>query len=180
MKIIIGTHHKTGVNFFVKFLQDLPKKFKDIKIWDRGAKDESQKEPEHWDIYFDHWSKWQIDIDSVNFKGIHTIRDPRSLIYSATLYHLRGTENWLHAPKEYLGGMSYYQFMHSLPTLEDQILFEMKNSSKAVIQDMQNLYKDNRFFHLKLEDISCDHSMQSIRSAFEFFQSRSRSSQRLA
>ncbi|MDO6691927.1 hypothetical protein Q4574_01465 [Aliiglaciecola sp. 3_MG-2023] len=52
-KIIIGTHHKSGTNFFLKVLTTLHKKEK-IKLWDRNANPESRKKPKDWNVSSDH------------------------------------------------------------------------------------------------------------------------------
>lgn len=167
MKIIIGTHHKTGTNFFSKFLRKLSLE-KKISVWDRGSSPEAANEPPDWQIYFDHWSKWVIDIDNYEFKGIHSVRHPMSLIYSATLYHCTSKELWLHDKKDMYNGRSYADMINSFPTVEEKLMFEMKGSSRNAILRMLEVAPDSRFCNVRLENISHDREMADLRRAFEF------------
>lgn len=167
MKIIIGTHHKTGTNFFVKFLRGLQDE-QNVYVWDRGSRTESQIEPPHWNIYFDHWCKWIIDIDSIDFRGIHSIRHPMGLIYSAALYHCRAKESWLHVKNKRYNGNTYAQTINSLSSIEERLIFEMRNASRNSIYRMLEVRADTRFFDVRLENISHDPEMTDLRKAFDF------------
>lgn len=147
---------------------DLSKTYQTITIWTPKSSPKYQNEPSNWDIYHDLWSNWKTDINTISFKGIHSIRDPRSLIYSATLYHLRGTEQWLHRPNKKFNEKSYFEMINSYSTLEDQVEFEMTNASFRTIKTMYRLFSDKRFFHIKLEDISFDPKMTSLKDSFKF------------
>lgn len=166
-KIIIGTHHKSGTNFFLNVLTTLHKN-SDIRLWDRNSNPASRKKPTNWNVYFDHWSSWVIDIEQYNFKGIHSIRHPASLIFSAAKYHCKSKESWLHVSKKEYSGRTYSQVINSLSSMEDALLFEMRHASKKVIKRMLELKKDSRFYHLKLEDISNDPQMIEIEKALDF------------
>jgi hypothetical protein len=166
-KIIIGTHHKSGTNFFLKVLKELHEE-QVIKLWDRNSSPESRKKPLDWDVYFDHWSRWITDISKYNFKGIHSIRHPASLIYSAAKYHCKSKESWLHVPKEEYNGKTYAQVINSFSSIEDKLLFEMRNASKTVIERMLEVKLDKRFYHLKLEEVSSDSEMLEIKRALDF------------
>ncbi|MGM0694999.1 MAG: hypothetical protein ACQEUN_16595 [Pseudomonadota bacterium] len=137
-------------------------------LWDRGAREGAGKEPKNWDIYFDHWSKWRVNLNKIEFSGIHAIRHPFSLIHSATLYHLKSKEKWLHVPRESFGGLTYFQKLSSLASFEEKLMFEMENHSKIVIEDMMSVAKDVRFYDVRLENISKDERMSDLAAAFDF------------
>ena len=166
-KIVIGTHHKTGTNFFLKFLKAVEQEG-NVILWDRDASSNARVEPKQWDIYFDHWSKWVIDLNKIDFKGIHSIRHPFSLIYSATLYHLKSDEMWLDKPEEKFGGRSYREMLNSLENFDEQIIFEMKNFSRPVISRMLEVHADKRFVTCRLENISNDPDMTDLENAFKW------------
>lgn len=69
-------------------------------------------------------------------RGIHLIRDPRDVLISATFYHLRSSEPWLHVAQPDFDGMTYQQALRSLPTLRDCLLFELKYHTGFVIDEM--------------------------------------------
>lgn len=64
-----------------------------------------------------------------------------------------------------LGGATYREFLRALPTLEEKVVFEMSAYSRGVINDMLAFPADGRFTTIKLEDISFDTSMVSLRHA---------------
>lgn len=167
MKYIFGSHHKSGTNFFLKFLRDISSE-KELFLWDRGTQENARKEPDKWDIYFDHWSKWVIDLDLHEFKGMHVVRHPCSLIYSAALYHQASSEKWLHKPRSEFGGLTYAEKINSFENLEKKLIFEMENHSRSVIEHMVSVSKDKRFFNIKLEEISNDKEMKALRKGLEF------------
>ena len=65
-----------------------------------------------------------------------------------------------------LKGMTYREFLRSRSTMEEKILFEMRTYSRGVINDMLNFPKDERFFDIRLEEISHDKNFVQITEAF--------------
>jgi len=165
--LVIGTHHKSGVNFFLKFVRALSRE-RSIAVWDRNTRPESKNEPDYWDIYFDHWSKWVIDLSQREFVGIHAVRHPFALIYSATLYHLVSDEVWLHRADDKYRGGSYAEALRRQASFEDQLIFEMNHFSKPVIERMLHVSTDARFYDVRLENISHDVHMNDLHEAFRF------------
>ena len=168
-KIVIGTHHKSGTNYFVNCLRALQRK-NIISLWEITQDISSHTEPDCWDVHFDHWSAWRLDLDKYDFKGMHCIRDPLSLLYSSVNYHLKSDENWLHQVKPHLGGLTYAQHLKSLPTLKERMIFELNASTGSVIKQMYTSFKDNRFYHIQLENISFDVNMTQINDAFDYIE----------
>lgn len=157
-KLVVGTHHKAGTVLMRNIVRDIGAEF-DVPVW---VHDEDPQ-PDDWHIYLDFWSRWQVDLDSLDFGGIHMVRRPEALVYSAMLYHLRGSEEWLHL--KHYDGKSYVESLVDR-NLEDQLIFEMNQSSNKGLTRMVEVAADDRFYHLKLEDVSSQRSMTSLADAF--------------
>jgi len=97
----------------------------------------------------------RVGLDSC--KLVHIIRDPRTLIVSATKYHLDSDERWLSQPMKKYGGLSYQQFLRTLPSYPDQLIFEMTNGTRGTLADMSRIYMERiATITIRLEDISWD------------------------
>ena len=168
-RLVVGSHNKVGTNFLLKVVRDLALAT-GLTVWEPGCDVgfNCSQASEEWNIYFDHWSKWRMDLDTISFSGIHAFRHPVRQILSATRYHLKSKESWLHEPRGEFDGKSYQEFLLSLPTFEDQVLFEMNHSSKSTIQEMFAMLDDERFFHLDIESVSRDPEMKELRKCYKF------------
>lgn len=93
-KIAVCTHHKCGTAFLMKIIKEISR-IKNFKVW-RKYYEPTRHTDNRWDLVFEQHSRIQ-DIDEP-LKGIHCIRRPEALIYSATLYHQKATEAWLDIP----------------------------------------------------------------------------------
>jgi len=166
-KILIGTHHKTGTVWLEHIFRAIGGRFR-LRYVASGH--QSPKPVGHWDIFHNKHS--QFDLDALgDFRGLHMIRDPRDQIVSATHYHLKAKETWLHVPRPSFGGLSYQQKINSLPTLEDQLLFEMSNAASFDIGHMRAFdYSDPRFLTIKYEDYVTDYSLVRFEQAFRFLE----------
>lgn len=94
--LIVACHHKSGTNFLRRCFQDIADG-SGLRIWfkfyDRNPGNSD------WDICFHQHSQIEETIFSVpDFRGIHCIRHPMSLIYSAALYHEKCSEPWVDVP----------------------------------------------------------------------------------
>ena len=155
-RVVIGTHHKAGTNFGVHLSRVLGEHL-GLTLWDRG----SEPEPAEWGIYFDHWCRWATNLD-FPFFGIHIVRNPRSLVYSAMKYHLAGAEPAFRKARDDFGGKSYQEILQDMSTDGDRLIFEMDHTSGGTLRDMREVAADQRFFRLKLEDVSHDREMTAI------------------
>ena len=99
------------------------------------------------------------------------IRDPSVTIQrkSELMQNFQQTTqgpSFLHYDSGYeLGGATYREFIQSLGTLEEKLLFEMKAYSRGVINDMLSFPDDKRFFRVKLEDVAFDSKMLTLKAA---------------
>lgn len=125
-----------------------------------------------------------------SYSAVHVIRDPRDVIVSGYLYHLRTTEAWciykdfdLSSPidfpnvpfsqrhrtegwkKDYirsLGGLSYQEKLQTL-SLDDGIIFEMQHYGRWTIENMMNWdYSHGNTLEIGFEEI-----MGEYESTFE-------------
>ena len=102
--LIICTHHKAGTNFSTKTFRSIAKKFNKI-LW---MKFYEPNEPQNWDICIQQHSRVEDIIRNHNFKGIRCVRHPKSLILSATYYHEKSNEAWLHVPLQGFNNNTYW------------------------------------------------------------------------
>lgn len=95
-KIAICTHHKCGTSFLLKTITAISKA-SNLKVW-RKYYEPTRYTNDDWDIVLEQHSRVH-DINQY-LKGIHCIRRPESLIFSATFYHQKAKEPWLDVPLE--------------------------------------------------------------------------------
>ena len=82
-KIAICTHHKCGTTLMKKIFIAVGENL-NYKIWSKYYEPDRYTDDD-WDIVFEQHSR--ISNIKQSLKGIHCIRRPESLIFSATLYH---------------------------------------------------------------------------------------------
>ena len=131
-QIIIASYHKTGtVLFYLIF-------------------NEYKKYNNKFDFQFvDHFNEVE-DNTVLKSKCIVIIRHPYEMIMSAMRWHQIATaeqEPWLHES-------SYYEYINSLDTIDEKILFEIDHSAGKNINKMyENVKNRNTVLFVKLEDL---------------------------
>ena len=163
-KILVGTHHKTGTvwmkNIFSQSCNKLKLKFYNGKL---------EQSPSDFDVLLQEHSQFDLDKLNAEYKGLHVIRDPRDIIISGCFYHQKAHEKWLHVPQDKFGGLTYQEKIKSYETLDDQILFEMENSSLWNIQAITNWnYNNPAFFEAKYENLIADVDLLLFHQIFTF------------
>lgn len=145
-------------------------------------------------ILFEH-SLVSEEVLQRDFVGIHVVRDPRDILVSGYLYHLRSDEDWcessdfslcpepyfprvpysiehlsLECKKEYfdrLGGVSYKENLQ----VRDQasgLRFELDNYCSWTFKAMSEWnYDDDRILEVKFEDVMCRYD-SSFNKIFSF------------
>lgn len=101
---------------------------------------------------------------SSKLRGIHLYRHPLEVLASSYKYHLRDTkEPWLRRKVKALDGMSYQEYLNSLP-MEEGITFEATNrvelhSALKTVEEMvkENTFPDDRFMSIGLERFYLDY-----------------------
>lgn len=158
----IATHHKAGTIWLKRVIKalaqalDLPW----IGVWDRAA---LNRVPERGRAFLVHWNSrfpaplWQRD--DVAF--IHLIRDPRDILLSGMAYHRIAPpkgERFLHEPRADLGGLSYQQYLNTLPDDLERLRFEMNGRHARTVADMLAWPWGNpRAHELRYETLMHDH-----------------------
>ena len=101
---IFCSHHKTGSTFLKKVLSDVSvgNNLK-LQILDFTFKDISDVDSEADFLLLTHATNEQVlTLKEIlpSKKIVHFIRNPRKLVLSAYIYHLKGKESWLHDKNE--------------------------------------------------------------------------------
>lgn len=163
-KVLIGTHHKTGTvwmkNIFTQSCNQLKLNFFNGKL---------SEAPSDFNIFLQDHSQFDFTQINSEYKGLHIIRDPRDIIISGCFYHQKSHEKWLHTAKAELGGLTYQEKINSYNSLDDQILFEMENSSLYNINGITNWnYNNSEFFEAKYENLIVDVDLLLFHKIFAF------------
>lgn len=187
--ICLFCHHKSGTVLLKSVFEELCNKNKWIFKILLGKQNSI---PKGIDITLYAHSLLDVKSQKTPFVGVHIIRDPRDVIVSGYLYHLRTTEAWciqkkfdLSSPidypnvpfsqqhrseswkKEYirsLNGCSYQETLRALPQ-EDGIMFEMKHYGSWTIESMLDWrYGESNVLEMHFEEIMADyeHSFRLI------------------
>lgn len=147
--VLVGTHHKC----LTVFLGQMFKSFsmltgKSISVG-RGASIDYSRH-----ILFDHHSEFDFERLKLSFAGIHVRRDPRDVLVSSAFYHRTSKERWLHRADPSLQGKTYQEFVNSLPSFEQILLFELDHASGNAIETMVRWnYHDARFCEFSYEEL---------------------------
>tara|TARA_B000000557_G_C20761543_1_gene437566 strand:- start:361 stop:1098 length:738 start_codon:yes stop_codon:yes gene_type:complete len=175
MNIIpILTHHKTGTTFWRELVSDIFESQNIIKINRKNIYkfDElviQSNDSDAYRILLDSHSLIDREFYETNkLKGIHSFRNPKNILISATRYHQKSKEKWLHRPQERFDGKTYQQKINSFNNLENKIIFEMNNSSKKIIKSVMKVFKYDNFYNVDLDKVSTDSSMEDLKSIYNF------------
>ncbi len=162
-KILVGTHHRAGTmwigGIFRKIARDLALEFFS------GSQPDL---PRNFDIFFQNHSVIDFSRLSFEYRGVHVIRDPRDVIVSGCFYHQKASERWLHVPREKFGGLTYQQKINALPSLDDQLMFEMEYHGDPVRDMVAWSYTNPNFIEVRYEDLRADTSLTLFRRIFTF------------
>jgi len=162
-KILVGTHHRAGTmwigGIFRRIARDLALEF---------FSGSQQDLPQNFDIFFQNHSAFDFSRLPVEYRGVHVIRDPRDVIVSGCFYHQKASEAWLHVEREEFGGLTYQQKMNSLPSVDDQLMFEMEHHGDPIRDMVAWSYSNLNFLEVRYEDLRADTSLTLFRRIFTF------------
>lgn len=147
-KIVIGTHHKVMTMFMISVFREF------AYITNRSILIGSGSDLDYdADIIFDHHSQFDFSRLGGGYLGMHFRRDPRDLVVSSGFYHMRSNEEWLHVPKEEFGGLTYQEYVNTLVSMEEVLMFEIDQSAGCDIRDMLKWDYSRGFIEFKYEDL---------------------------
>ena len=160
---IFCAHHKTGSTFLKKVLSDITVRNRlKLQILDYTFKDISEVDSEADFLMLTHATNEQVlTLKEIlpSKKIVHFIRNPRKLVLSAYIYHLKGKEKWLHDKNEQYPNSYLYELKNR--SREEGLIFELKNISYWNIVNMIAIQESNELETFKLEEISYDTSLHS-------------------
>jgi hypothetical protein len=163
-KVLIGTHHKTGTVWLRSIFHAICRHYS-LRFFEGKQADA----PEHYDVFFQDHSRFNLDLFDEPVRGWHVIRDPRDIIVSGCFYHQESREQWLHRPRENLGGRTYQEAINSAATVDKKIAFEMENVGRLTIGELLSWdYSRPTFCELRYEDLIEDTALLTFHRAFSF------------
>ena len=101
-------------------------------------------------------------------RGVHIVRDPRDVLISATHYHLRARERWLHLPRPRFGGGTYQEAIRSAGTIRDALLFELRHRTRRVIRGMTSFPRLPGVPTITYESLIADDALLTFEEMFSF------------
>ena len=151
MRILVGTHHKTGTVWMQKTFRQIAKTLGlDFVNLLRDPP------PYCGEVLFHPHSGFDDTITAGDFRGLHLVRDPRDIAISALRYHRDLKELWLHEPRDEFGGVTYQEKLNSLSP-DEQFLFDLHGSTSDTLrQILAWRYDDPRFFEATYEQLITD------------------------
>lgn len=162
--LLVGTHHKTGTAWLMSIFKTIADDHRLDFFY--GLQEDL---PTGTEIFFQHHSLFDLNSLKQPYRGVHLIRDPRDVIISGCLYHLKADEPWLHYPRHEFGGLSYQQKINTLDDLETRILFEMEHTGKRTIEEMLAWdYHQPDFIEVKYENLISDYDLALFHQLFSF------------
>lgn len=165
--IIVASHHKAGSTYAKKCFYEIASVLKcDYHFYgfDEAPEPLTPSNSKNKILCFSHARYEHIAatitrLTPEHYRLVHIVRDPRTLIVSATKYHRDADEHWLSIQKSDYGNKSYQQYISSLPSYSYQLIFEMKNGSRGALEEMGKIHNSRlATITIKLEDISWDRS----------------------
>ena len=162
-KILVGTHHKVLTVYLGRVFRAF------AAASNRGVSQGlGEKVDYSANVLLDDHSQFNLGEVASDYVGLHVRRDPRDLLVSATFYHQRANERWLHAPDPEFEGGTYANYIKSLSTLEDKMLFELNHSSGRNIREMLEWdYGNERFVELRYEELVSHDGSRVFEEAIE-------------
>lgn len=165
----VGTHHKTGTLWMRAVFRRLAAvlQIPEIVVYPgtrprKAAPDGQRMVLMSWSSKFPDWL-----LDRPDARILHLIRDPRDVLLSGYRYHQHAGEKgeeFLHTPRDDLGGKTYQEHLNALPTEEDKLLFEMGEKHAQTLQEMLGwTYTAPNRIEVRYEDLMQDETGTGFR-----------------
>ena len=148
---LVATHHKVLTVYLARIFKGYS------RVTGQSFSMGSRANPMDYkqDILFNQHSKFELSKFHKPVRGIHVRRDPRDVLVSSTLYHMKSKEPWLHRPGAFgVTESSYQEKLNSLQTMDQKLEFEMQHAAGQCISDMQNWnYGQANIAEFRYEDL---------------------------
>lgn len=162
-KILVGTHHRAGTMWIGGIFRKIARHLV-LEFFSGPQRDL----PRNFDIFFQNHSVFDLEALPFDYRGVHVIRDPRDVIVSGCFYHQNANEAWLHVRRKEFGGLTYQEKIVSLPSVDEQLLFEMEYHGDPIWDMVAWSYSNPNFLEVRYEDLRADNSMMLFRRIFTF------------
>ena len=167
--MVFGTHHKAGTVLMQNIATGLSSLLGLPLHVLRGRR---VSPPDGWRMVRDTHSAWLMGLPAAteDIRAVHIVRDPRMIPVSSALYHLHSKEEWLHRPDEAFGGLTYQQYLKSLPDDKSRFSFELEQGAASrTLTDMEVLSRTDQPWRLdvKLEVLMTDTGLETYTRIFE-------------
>jgi hypothetical protein len=158
-KTLIGTHHKV----LTAYMARVSRAFSVIK-GQTFCRATSPYVDYDKDVILDYHSTFELDKVAAPFRGIHIRRDPRDVLVSCVLYHLKSSEPWLHEEGNWgFSGSTYQKELRALGSMDERLLFELDHEGGSIIEGMTSWdYTRPEFVELGYESIVGHRGMEYI------------------
>lgn len=168
--VVIATHHKAGSSYAKKCFSELSDSINTkLVVLGHGEHPSRRHIPSDKPCFIllthsrvgDIKSSKQL-LNQQNYRVVHIIRDPRTLIISGCLYHQKSKEAWLNEPSTRFNGQSYHSAIMACANQEEKLIFEMSNGAMPAIKNMLEVHASGlATFEIRLEDLSWDSSQNA-------------------
>lgn len=175
--IVHCCYHKVGTVWFGRVLRAVAAQFGmrhgTGANYDRIVEFETKANS---DVFLDFGSHVNLTMLPRRWKASHMIRDPRDLVVSGYFYHRWTNENWANLPRAEYRGMTYRQFLNSVPKQEG-LLEEIRRNSFWIPHMAGWRFSGPDVFEIRYEDIVQDEE-PVLRGMFRHFEFNDRSTER--
>jgi hypothetical protein len=162
VKTLVGTHHKILTVYMTRV-------FRAFSVITGQTFSISPHVEYDKEVLVDYHSKFEFGRVTVPFRGVHVRRDPRDVLVSCVLYHLKSSESWLHREGGWgFQGSTYQKELRALKSMEEQLLFELDRVGGRVIEQMTSWdYSRPEFVELRYEGIVGEDGLRYIRESLD-------------
>lgn len=166
--VLVGTHHKVGTVWMRKLFERAAKAcgrpFLNIsrRLMDADTAEATLRDNIASDVaavVFSAHSEFPRTLPMDRCRGFHLVRDPREMLVSATDYHEKATERWLHFLRPEFDGLTYQQKQRACGSLEARQRFELHHAGGRAIRRMLDFEEPQGFKTWRYEDLIADEEM---------------------
>ncbi|MBY6046768.1 sulfotransferase domain-containing protein [Vannielia litorea] len=170
--LCVGTHHKTGTVWLRRTLHRIMER-QGIGLMQANRPKRIADLPESGPQIVVNWSSgFPAEFFALpEARFIHVIRDPRDVLLSGARYHEKaamGNEKFLKEQRPEWDGLNYKDYLKSLETPQEKLLFEMEQKHASTLFEMLAWpYGHPQAVELRYEELMEDHDCALFRSALE-------------